>query len=322
MSVPMSDCDIFDYYRTSRCLTMEESLDFVSVVQDTPNPKRGALAVSGVTLSLIENGWNEERMLMLVNALRNDNDDVIRERAIVGLLLVMMQYDSVIRSAGDMLDKVQDVLTENPDLAFTALCNIARTQHVDLVLKCNQRLAKDLLPLIQERKTDEFVRVINQHKNDMLNIARLHLDQNFVFFQDAYQLPFFRERAAHWFLPWDEHALLNVPEEYREDVAELLSRWAMCDSDKYALISNGMYNALRNAVQDRLQIESLRDIGNAMEMQELVTNGYVQQLYRFFRLSAFTRSHPFDLAKNMRQMIVFRLVVVGRRAQDIIGELL
>jgi hypothetical protein len=59
-----------------------------------------------------------------------------------------------------------------------------------------------------------------------------------------------------------------------------------------------------------------------MPKNQIVTNGYVQQLYRFFRLSSHTQIRPFDLASHLRDLMVYRLIVVGERAKESIDQLL
>jgi hypothetical protein len=59
-----------------------------------------------------------------------------------------------------------------------------------------------------------------------------------------------------------------------------------------------------------------------MPNNHIVTNGYVQQLYRFFRLSSHTKAKPFELANHLRDLMVYRLIVVGDRAKLSISELL
>lgn len=318
----MTAGEIFDYYRTTRALTEDDKLDFVSFVCDTPNLTEGAMAVAGLTLSLIENGPDEERLQMLVNTIHADTQDIILERAIVGLLLLMIEHDAVLRNNMQCLDLCQEALTNDLEITFTALCNIARTTQVGRVVRCNQNLTKDILPLLQNNQQTEIQPIIQRYRDEMVAIAQLHLDQNFVFFKDLYKMPYFRGSAANWLLPWSEDALLNIPEDDREDVHELLSKWPICDSDKFALINNKMYKMLKNVIQDRLQMDSLGEMGIAMGGEDIITNQYTQQLYRFFQLSPFTQVNPFEKAFRLRETMVYRLVVVGKAAQDTIGELL
>jgi hypothetical protein len=96
--------------------------------------------------------------------------------------------------------------------------------------------------------------------------------------------------------------------------------WPLCDSDKYALCQ--AYRSFKGVIQSQLSIDSLKEVGIDMPNNHIVTNGYVQQLYRFFRLSSHTKAKPFDIAQNMRDLMVYRLIVVGERAKQSINELL
>jgi hypothetical protein len=277
------------------------------------------MAVAGLTLSLLEGQWSAERMLLLIKAYPQACSDMIRERAIVGLLMCMMKYSAVLREQYDLLDRIQEILTDDPELCFTALCNIARTAQVKHLEKFNQELAKEIMPLMNQVGSDEFYDVIRKHQSDMERIARMHLDQNFLIFKNSYQIPFFRERIANWFLPWDDDQLQNVQEEEREQLQGILDLWPMCDSDKYALI--GMSSMIRNTLKGQLQGDLMGHM-DALGHADIVTNGYVQQLYRYFRLSSFTNSTPFDLVNYLRDTIVYRLVVIGERAKRAINDIL
>ena len=312
-------CDIFDLYHNTPVLSEEDCADFLVYTQDSTSPDDGAMAVAGLTLSLLEGQWSAERMLLLIKAYPQACSDMIRERAIVGLLMCMMKYSAVLREQYDLLDRIQEILTDDPELCFTALCNIARTAQVKHLEKFNQELAKEIMPLMNQVGSDEFYDVIRKHQSDMERIARMHLDQNFLIFKNSYQIPFFRERIANWFLPWDDDQLQNVQEEEREQLQGLLDLWPMCDSDKYALI--GMSSMIRNTLKGQLQGDLMGHM-DALGHADIVTNGYVQQLYRYFRLSSFTNSTPFDLVNYLRDTIVYRLVVIGERAKRAINDML
>jgi hypothetical protein len=94
----------------------------------------------------------------------------------------------------------------------------------------------------------------------------------------------------------------------------------MCDSDKYALCH--MYPSFKQLIKSQLSIDSLREVGIDMQGKSIITNGYIQQLYRYFRLSSFTNSTPFDLVNYLRDTIVYRLVVIGERAKRAINDML
>ena len=132
-------CDIFDLYRDQVVLTEEDAADFLVYVQDSASPVDGAMAVSGLTLSLMEGQWSAERMLLLMKAYATACSDMIRERVVVGLLMSMMKYSAVLREQYDLLDKAQEILTDDPELCFTALSNIARTTQIKNLERGSQR---------------------------------------------------------------------------------------------------------------------------------------------------------------------------------------
>ena len=280
----------------------------------------GPMAVSGLSLSLLERDWSKEKVLLLMKAFSLTSSDMVRERIIVGLLLILMKYNTIVRENIDLLDTIQDVLTDEPELSFTALCNIARTSQVKHLEKFNQQMAKDIMPLMNQVGSDEFYDVIRKHQGEMERIARLHLDQNFLIFKTAYYTDFFRTSAANWFSPWNDEQLQNLPEEERGQLQEMIELWPMCDSDKYALL--GMSHVIRDTLKGQLQGDMLSHMGDSLGHATIITNGYVQQLYRYFRLSSFTHGTPFELVPYLRDTLVYRLVVVGDNAKRTINELL
>jgi hypothetical protein len=277
------------------------------------------MAIAGLTINLLENDWNEENLMMMLTSCDGISPEAF-QRIIVGLLLVMITHDKSIRRDRNLLCEIQEILTYDPELSFTALHNIARTTQMNRMEQFNAKLTKELLPLLNNRESNEFYDIIRNHQSEMEYIAKLNLDQNFMLFREFYSTPFFREEAANWLKPWKKEALLNLDESDREELTELLKLWTMCDSDKYALC--GMYHVFRSTIKSQLSIDSLQEVGIEMRHSEIVTNGYVQQLYRFFRLSRHTHANPFKQVANLRELLVYRLIVVGKKAQESLGQLL
>ena len=293
--------------------------DFRVYVQDPTNTTDGLMAVAGLTINLLEHSFNEDNLMLMLTSCDGISPEAF-ERVVVGLLLIMMQHDVPIRRDRVLLSEMQEVLTYAPELSFTALSNIARTTQIKRMEQFNAQLTQELLPLMNNRESNEFYDIIRSRQSEMEHIAQMQLDQNFLIFREFYSSPFFREQAGNWLLPWKETALLNIDENDRDEVDRLLDMWPMCDGDKYALCH--MYKSFKGVIQSQLSVDSLNEVGLGMPGKNIVTNGYVQQLYRFFRLSSFTHSKPFDLAYNLREKLVYRLVVVGEKAQQAISKLL
>lgn len=315
----MTTSEIFEYYRTHTVFSEDDMADFRVYVHDPTNPTDGMMAIAGLTVNLLENPWSEDNLMLMLTSCDGISPEGF-ERVVVGLLLVMMQHDKHIRRDRVLLGEIQEVLTYAPELSFTALSNIARTTQMKRMEQFNAQLTKELLPLMNNRESNEFYDVIRSRQSEMEHIAKMHLDQSFLIFRDFYQNSFFREQAANWLLPWTDDALLNVNEEDREELEGLLQVWPLCDSDKYALCQ--MYQPFKTLIKSQLSVDSLREVGLDIKGKMIITNGYVQQLYRFFRLSSFARSKPFELAYKLRELLVYRLVVVGERAQQSMNQLL
>ena len=323
----MNSVEIFDYYRNHATFSEEDVADFYVYTQDTSNTIDGLMAIAGLTVSLLERPWSKENLMLLITCCDGISPEGF-ERVVVGLLLVMIQHDTYIRRDRVLLGEIQEVLTYAPELSFTALSNIARTTQMKRMEQFNTQLTKELMPLMNNRETNEFYDIIRSRQSEMEHIAKMQLDQNFLIFREFYSTPFFREQPANWLLPWTEDALLNIEEEDREEIDNLMQLWPMCDSDKYALCH--MYKSFKSLIKSQLSVDSLREVGIDMQHKTIVTNGYIQQLYRFFRLGGSSiNSHikpsgagVFDLAHNLRELLIYRLVVVGTQAQQSINQLL
>lgn len=313
----MSSEEIFEYYRNHTTFSQEDVSDFYVFTQDTVHTADGLMAISGLTINLLENEWNSDNLMLLLTCCDGITPEGF-ERVIVGLLLVMMQHDSFIRCDRALLSEIQEVLTYAPELSFTALCNIARTIQIKQMERFNAQLTKELIPLMNDRASNEFYDIIRSRQNEMEHIARMQLDQNFLIFKDFYQIPFFREKASSWLLPWNTDALMNIDEDDRQEVTSTLENWPLCDSDKYALCH--VYPAFKQMIKSQLSVDTLQEVGLNFSGHNIVTNGYVQQLYRYFRLSSFAKAKPFDAANKLRDLLVYRLVVVGSRAQQMIQQ--
>lgn len=315
----MSANEIFDYYRSATSFSQDDVADFYVYTQDSVHPTDGLMAIAGLTINLLENPWNQDHFMLLITCCDGISPEGF-ERVVVGLLLAMMQHDTYIRRDRNLLGEIQEVLTYAPELSFTALSNIARTTHMKRMEQFNAQLTKELLPLMNDRASNEFYDIIRSRQSEMEHIAKMHLDQNFLLFREFYSTPFFRAQAANWLLPWTDEALLSIDEEDRNEVESLMQLWPLCDSDKYALCH--MYKSFKQMIKSQLSVDSLREVGMDMQGKTIVTNGYIQQLYRFFRLSSFAKTKPFDLANKLRELLVYRLVVVGSQAQQSISQLL
>ena len=83
-----------------------------------------------------------------------------------------------------------------------------------------------------------------------------------------------------------------------------------------------MSGMLLSALKGQFHGDMLYQIGDQLGNMNIITNGYVQQLYRYFRLSSFSHVNPFELVTYLRDTWIYRMLVVGEKARKVIGELL
>ena len=172
----MNSHEIFEYYRTHTAFSEDDMADFGVYVQDSINTTDGMMAIAGLTINLLEHSWNEDNLMLMLTSCDGISPEAF-ERVVVGLLLVMMQHDTHIRRDRVMLGEMQEVLTYAPELSFTALSNIARTTQMKRMEQFNAQLTKELMPLMNNRETNEFYDIIRSRQSEMEHIANLpHLD--------------------------------------------------------------------------------------------------------------------------------------------------
>ena len=100
--------EIFDYYREAVVLTEDDCADFLVLVQDLSAEAEGAMAVSGLSLALLERDWSKEKVLLLMKAFQLQTADIVRERIIVGIILLLVKHNAIVRLQTDMHDMIQD----------------------------------------------------------------------------------------------------------------------------------------------------------------------------------------------------------------------
>ena len=155
----MSANEIFDYYRSATSFSQDDVADFYVYTQDSVHPTDGLMAIAGLTINILENPWNQDHLMLLITCCDGISPEGF-ERVVVGLLLAMMQHDTYIRRDRNLLGEIQEVLTYAPELSFTALSNIARTTQMKRMEQFNAQLTKELLPLMNDRASNEFYDII------------------------------------------------------------------------------------------------------------------------------------------------------------------
>ena len=80
--------DLFHIFRTNEAVEVEDLADFQVILLDAEQPTQAAMAITALTLYQLEHGYDRGRFQMLLWAMSRHCAEVVRARALVGLLLI------------------------------------------------------------------------------------------------------------------------------------------------------------------------------------------------------------------------------------------
>jgi tetratricopeptide (TPR) repeat protein len=291
------------------------------LASDVIGPVDKSFAISALTLNLLRQ-FNPERIVMLSDACMHHQPEV-RLRAMVGLALALAIYNARLPFYDGIRQRLT-LLNDDPDFAKTLIAIIiqfARTSETD---KISQKMQQEILPEMMklapqmkdkidlenmssaeewEDKNPEWQDLIEKSGmgDKLREMSELQLEGADVYMNTFAQLkhyPFFNE-VPNWFLPFDSthSAITELFEESSQLMELLLNNAYLCNSDKYSLaismkqIAQTQRNSMMQAFKmESEQIEEMKkaDLNVGSEVRERqISNQYIQDLYRFFKLFAY-----------------------------------
>lgn len=282
-----------------------------------------SLIVAALTFSL-QLYFDEAKFTLLFDAF-GMNEVSISQRALVGLLIAVYQYDSRLQYYPEITGRLE-ILNENPEFKRnleTVLIQLIRSKETE---KLQQRIRDELLPemlkispslrdkinlenLMEQGMPDdknpdweELFRESEGLKNKMEEFSELQMEGADVFMGSFAMLkshPFFNE-TANWFMPYFpenpeiyQH-LAQTGQLYRNLLDMIEKAPILCNSDKYSFCLS-----LTHLPKESLEFISqgfgaemaqFNEIKNDEELTSpgqkagFVSNQYIQDLYRFFKL--------------------------------------
>lgn len=284
--------------------------------------------VSAITLSL-QRYFDETKFNLLFNAFES-GETAVKQRALVGLLITLYRYDARLPFYPELTDRLE-ILNADPafkqDLERTII-QLIRSKETE---KLQQRIRDEILPdmirisptlkdkidlesLMEEGlpddKNPEWKEIRQRFSDKMEEFSKMQMEGADVFiasFALLKQFPFFNE-PANWFIPFftknpDIGKLGIVSHETGLNFAEMISKApVLCNSDKYSFCFSiqSLPQANRDMMAEgiRAMTDQLEEIEKEEELTmpdrdaELVSNQYIQDLYRFYRLHP--RKNNFD----------------------------
>ena len=281
-------------------------------------PHERALLVSALLLSL-QFLFDEKKFLFLLDLCEQEDVEVNR-RALTVVMLLFDMYDQRMQWYPAISSRLAALLED--EARQTALLSVfiqlARTKDVETI---SRRMREEFLPemnklgsSIQQKLTEsqEFGEELNPDWKELFEDASLSekmqefsemqtegVDVYMSTFSNLKFYPFFKE-IHNWFLPfYSEHS--QVAELFKQDslqgvnVTKLVtSSDFLCSSDKYSFCFNlaqvpesyrsQMAANFGSETEAYKEMQKMEQSGNQRLKTESVSNRYIQDLYRFYKL--------------------------------------
>lgn len=280
------------------------------------------LFTSAVTLSLME-CFDLRKLTWLIDAYRCGTV-IVAQRALVGMAIAFHLYSTRMElypELGNRIELLNEELPLDEDLTRIQrqllLCQ--ETEKIDK--KMQEEIIPEMIKSVSSmqnlklgfEESDEERDDQNPDWSDMMDQAglgdklremnELQMEGADVYmstFAPLKQLPFFNE-IHNWFYPFDkQHSAVCKPfnnESQRFNIIDLMMQSGFfCNSDKYSLffIMQNFPQSQRNMIFNQLTDQQLEDFAEQSKAESLkkfserpatVSNLYLHDLYRFFRLN-------------------------------------
>lgn len=321
--------DMFNTVFVSTRLTDNQQPMYLDFIQDKAvSSIHKSLFIAALTLNLLHR-FDFRKLSVLISACQSD-DARARARAIVGLVFVLVQFDSRIKFYPESLNELTELATndEFKKMLEKVLIQLIRSKETENI---SRKMMDEIIPQMmrfsskagRKLSMEDFMNDSDladknpEWKKDLeasgladklQEYTELHLEGADVFhstFANLKSFPFFRE-LSNWFLPFDEgySQLMDLTARSKNNLllTAISKSGYMCDSDKYSFCMSllqipeqqhqmiAMQLGEEAGQLERLQKEEM--LFNPHVSDEIISNQYIQNLYRFFKL--FPRRDNFE----------------------------
>lgn len=315
------------------------------------------ILVSGLTLN-IWRMFDENKIMMLFDACQSD-DQMLKQRAMVGLAFVMAKYNKVLPFFPAVRNRLVLLADDNHivDNFRNVLIQIIATAETE---KISKKMQEEILPemmkispLMKDKMDAESLfnpdewneenpewqemldkSGISDKLKELSDLQQEGADVYMSTFSLLKNFQFFSE-PSNWFLPFDPHCTA-VNDLFRTDdkplVSAFLNNNAMCNSDKYSFclsilqMPESQRNMLKNSFKaeadqltEMMNEEAILNPENAIKN---ISKQYIQDLFRFFKLfSKHTDfSDMFSFALSMHHSFLFDILSGNNELKISIAE--
>ncbi|MEN6454338.1 MAG: tetratricopeptide repeat protein [Prolixibacteraceae bacterium] len=284
--------------------------------------------LSALTLSL-QRYFDEAKFRLLFDALET-GEAMVNQRALVGLLITLYQYDNRLSFYPEITGRLE-ILNADPafkqDLE-RIIIQLIRSKETE---KLQRRIRDEILPEmikisptlkdkinleslmdegLSDDKNPEWKEIRQGLVDKMEEFSKLQMEGADVFigsFAMLKQFPFFNE-PSNWMVPFftenpDIRQSIDVADEINRSFIEMINRApVLCNSDKYSFCFSIQSLPKTNREAMAQGIKAMMDQLQEIELEEepivpdknaeFVSNHYIQDLYRFYKLHP--RKNDFD----------------------------
>ncbi len=288
-------------------------------------PRLAALMVSAIMLSCLCT-FDFQKFVCLVDIYHSTTDIVVKERAFVGWVFCSCKVsDAYLQKVSDLLVNVLDdeTLKEVYELQKQVVfCMDADkdSEAIDKDIiskiskgKLSRPWMKDcdledtpLSEILHPEQEEERAEKLEQSMLAMMKMQKEGSDIYFGGFSKMKKFGFFH-RMSNWFVPFysSNPALLALSQALDGDetfLKAIETSSPFCESDKYSfafgveMTLKSEFNALKPLLKDGFMFSHVEKFKDGLDQATFVRRMYLQDLYRFFRLSPFGEAfeNPFS----------------------------
>jgi tetratricopeptide (TPR) repeat protein len=275
------------------------------------------LVISALTLALKE-FFNEEKLLLLFEAYDMEEEE-IRQRALVGILLVLYTYDKRIYLYPHINNRLSHWM-ENPACIkniHTVIRQLILTKETE---KISKKISEELIPEMMKitpklkqrihfsslmddtginEKNPDWQKMLDKSglTDKLQEINDLQMEGADVMhssFANLKTYPFFQE-ISNWFLPFSpNHSTLNPGNDLVKIINVIREMGYICNSDKYSLCFSLVQ--IPKAYKEMLSSQMMSEMSEMIKQEkenrlilnnkqaETISNQYIHDLYRFYKV--------------------------------------
>lgn len=315
--------ELFNYMFVSARATEKDEAGYTSFINHEDVPVREKLLfISALTLNLFHR-FDGRKLCVLMNACQSQEIS-IRQRAIVGLIIVLQMHDVRWQLYPECHFKL-DALAEDEAFRRSVLAVIKQLIRSRETEEISRKLTEEIIPEMMKfnslagkklnmqdlmgetdfaEKNPDWQKELENSglANKLQEYSSLQMEGADVFhstFSSLKNFPFFGE-LSNWFLPFDVQYSELQPLFSDKDGLNALLQTAvlnsshMCNSDKYSFVFSLMQipPSQRQMMAGRFgeEADQLKEMQKDAESlnskvgEEAISNQYIQDLYRFFKL--------------------------------------